>query len=380
MDLRSNIDVIFERNKRVYFNIELTNPINSNQDGIAATYDQTFNQRILGNPRDYKMTVARMSVPGSEIPLLLGNNALYSITLEYNGNFEQVFLNFGTTTTIKSVLTLMDTINTAFQTAYLNLINASLTPPPDFPPQIVYDNSTGQLTVFVQSNYDILVAGAPTILIWVNAPLLHLLGCLSFSQVEIPELSNGRSGLLKIRDAGSVNRIENFEFPLRLDAVAPPLTNYELNPFDDAKNTRVDAYELPQTQGNCLNSISQLIGFVVTSNSFGQRSEYQNSTSVITSINLRNPNYVEDQVVFDLAVESPGSSLTDNYVYTPNLYRWIDINKDSSIDRIEFKVFYKFDGGITLPVPLGIGRTFSIKFLFEINEKIIRERLTTMHN
>ena len=243
----------FNKEEHIYFDVELVNPISSQNDALEVEFDQSFNQEILRYPDRYKLTVARLYIPASEIPFFVAEEKRYSVSLEYDGTIIQQYLTFPDISTVRTVNYLLERLNLALQTAFQTLL-ATTAPPPDFAPFFVFNNATKQLDLYVENTYNQDFAGADTISIWFNLPLVHLLGVVHFETVNIPELSQGRSGLIDTPDLGDFNRT-TFRYPL--DGTGTQ-TAFNYSPA-------TNSLRLPQTQGNCLSAISRLTGFVISS-------------------------------------------------------------------------------------------------------------------
>lgn len=353
--LKQTNKYLIEDEEHIYFDITLENPITSTIDDLFATFDVSYNQNVIDDPGLYNFTIAKLSIPGSEIPLLLAAANTYSVTLSYDGNDYQTFLDWGAAdgSFIRTVNRVVETVNAAFAASFTALKAAHAGAPGTTAPWMVYDNNSRNLTIHVETLYSEVYAGPPVIEIWVNLQLTHLLGVLHFSQFFSPELANGKAGQVAVVDLG-FNR-EAFQFPT--------------NAFGVTSN----ALYLPQAQGNCLNTISQLRGFVITSNSLNLRLEASNKSNLVDLTNeYTASDYTQFPAIFDLSVANPGDSITDTYVYIPSLYRWLDVLSFQDINRIQFTAYFLLNDGNLYPVGIGIGRTMSIKFLFQKKQKFIQ--------
>lgn len=377
---------IYRDDEHLYFDIGIANRAfgvgtSDETESIPFEFNVTYNSVILNDPSKYDLTVARMLIPGSKIPLFYmpgdPNNIcpeiknadpdFYSITLEYKGDYYRQYLRViqrpesGTFDyNVNSVIYLMDMLNNAFSTAFLSLKIDHPTAPVTHAPYCMYDNVSRQFTIIVDTNYNSFYSSNDSPKIWFNEPLVSLLGVLSLEDIIIPELSNGRCGLLVVDDRGGYTgneSIVDFRYP------------------DEAKSANYSII-LKQNQGDFLNSVCQLYSFVIVSNSFGNRQEYKNQNVVANSFggelnpSFLNTNYQLENTVFDLLVDNPTNSLTNNYVYTPTLYRWIDIIKTTPLNTLQFKVYFKLRTyNCLFPLMIGIGKNASVKFLFRKNIK-----------
>lgn len=336
--------------EHIYFNVSLVNPLDSNNDDLNCEFDQSYSQNILDNPTDYKLTVAKLSIPASEIPLFIGQSNVYSCTIEYKtggvSNYYQEFLSFNSST-VRTYNSLLEALNDAIGTAFTNAKSAHPAVPHTISPWVYYDVVSEDLSIYFQTSYNKQVSlGTDIFKLWFNADLVHLLGVIHYEEFNIPELSNGRCGEVSVPDLG-LNRL----------AVRYPGT---------ASDATSDSFKAPQTQGKFLDICGKLNQFVITSNAFNTRPQGKNSQSLINESNFNNQQaFQEETVLFDLTPDSNGAYLSERFVYTPSLYRWIDIFNSNSLGRIQFKVYYKLGDGELRELKVGIGRVFEILFLFQ---------------
>lgn len=94
---------------RIYYNIAIPGTNAALSNIVPAIYQEQLNQSIVNNPRDYYMAIVRFSIPTISIPILIftpqpypnvtqPNLGIYSVTLEYNGNFSpETFVQYVTT-------------------------------------------------------------------------------------------------------------------------------------------------------------------------------------------------------------------------------------------------------------------------------------------
>lgn len=201
--IRSEIIKVNDNNDRIYYNIEVTNPlINppgfSVVNGINATFTENRVQPIVDNPSDYYLTIARFELSGSAIPILIfpiqtglsqtdPNLSPLSVTLTYLGVDYQAFVEYVpqsptvpvplppsqnnglqvTNTTYYYIFNyqyFLDLVNTAFQSAFtaLNIAHAGVVPSA---PYFLYDPVTELVRLIVPNQY------INTVQIWINNPL-----------------------------------------------------------------------------------------------------------------------------------------------------------------------------------------------------------------
>ncbi len=88
-----NRKISHENEDKIYYNIEIANPVAHNLNFVTATYVENRVQSILNVPEEYYLTISSFTIPGSSIPILIcpiqpnqpnPNLSIYSIDLTYN--------------------------------------------------------------------------------------------------------------------------------------------------------------------------------------------------------------------------------------------------------------------------------------------------------
>lgn len=372
--------------------IEYPFPLNSSQvsngsfpDTIPAEYNQSFSEAILSNPEEYKMTIARLFIKGNGIPLMDLPANQYNVAISYDaGAGEKVFVasvpqNTGSSTLVYSVRTLVYLINQAFITAFdAAKVGIPLPAAVVKAPQLVYDPDTKQFSIYTQSEYNPDISGGNEVKVWLCQNLLSLFSCwnvapsspnttfnivlrnidpvnvpASFANVGFSQLRNFDYGWNRVTWRWNVQSGVVDTNPV---AAAPPA--FSASPHD--------ALRIAQQQGNALSSISQLAGIVISSNALSSRKEsFASLIHDSSNQTISGSVFNQKSVIFDLSIDAPAESITENIVYNPTIYRWNDLLGNQPLRRVQFQMLYLFKDGVTSPVQITRGSFASIKFLFE---------------
>lgn len=179
----------------IYYNVEI--PYNENTviaKGSPASFNAFLNTPIIDVPSDYKMAVARFSVPGSLIPIFVAeiepgqsnpNLMPYHVTLSYSGNDYVAQLIYVPQNTLavpsgppfpKSPYyyvyyyqQMIDIVNTALSTAFTALKAAHGAVTSTEAPFLIFNPNTQRISIIVPATYI-----ADTIPIYMQASLVHM--------------------------------------------------------------------------------------------------------------------------------------------------------------------------------------------------------------
>nr|QBK89716.1 MAG: hypothetical protein LCPAC001_02310 [Pithovirus LCPAC001] len=410
---------ITAKDNHFYFEteVEFNFPDNSVQvsagrfpDTIPATYDASFTQNIIHNPEEYKFTIARLFLKGDGIPLMNLANERFNLALSFDDgggekSYPRVLTSFTPSTLIFTLGEFIDTFNKAMNNAFID-ISAGVALPAGVTksPQLVWNPDTRQISIYCQSAYNSSISGNNRVGIWICQNLVHLFSVweyvtgqyniilpapqpvtpapppilppnvflsIPFSEIKVQDLGwNRLQWRYGIERPGIPNPdiIDTYPLPLIEQLIG-------VGPVSDPPH---DSIRIPQQQGNFLNSISQLAGFIITSNSLNARKEsiskvFRNSDpSLGLALNqtITASQYSQQSVIFDLAMPEPGNVATENIVYSPFVYRWVDLTGNAPLNRLQFTINFLFKDGTFLPLEIGRGSYASIKFLFQsVNKK-----------
>lgn len=286
--------------------------------------NEVRSQPIIDNPNEYHLTIARMEIPCSSIPIFTFVDNSYILTLSYTGGnfsypvpFVQSNMSNPSDRSITSYGQFLDGINTAFSSAMAAMI--ALGGPTGPAPVISYDELTGLFSVTVGPAF---TSGSATI--YFNQSLQHFFPSFRYLFYGV-NLPNNKDYQLYI--TGSTTR-------------------------QYASST------------SALNDIQSII---LVSNSLPIISEDVNSNPALSSANAGSAslNAITDFLypVQNGSLESCPSGV-NHLQYQPSLYRLVEMNSNQSLFAIDVTVYWTDKAGTLHPLYLDPGESFSIKFLF----------------
>lgn len=345
----------------IYYNVSISS--DDNNDSLA--YYRAINQSsILNKASDYYLAVSRLYVPLSTVPLMIGeimpgqtqndpNKTIYSVTLQYGLNTQQVYLTFTPEdltlptplapsfnppnyTQVESEYyflynyqTMIEMVNTAFLTAFTALVG---TPVGAEEPYLQFDNATQLFSIVCQiANYDMSLP--LPIIIYINYQLAELLTGIDFKYTN---LSNGRDYMLNV-----VNLHNNYYQPPDKPIVSPP--NYYI--FSQYYST--------------LNQWSNLKGIMVTSNLLPINTEIASRVkSTGNSVSL--PILTDFHVIFS----SSDTALRSALQYNATLYRLINLKNDSPLVDLDITIYWVSKNNSLYQLKIPFNETVNIKLVF----------------
>lgn len=195
----SNRSEVIKTEERIYYNVVIAN---NTQQPIQAKFNEVRNEGIVPIPENYSLIVTRFIVGTQTVPIFFMPIAPFpnlnpdlstlSITLTYSGIDFQVFLIYSALNSFSppnpptvdnpdwefapyygvfSFQQLLDMLNTALATAFTALKFFFPLAPPTQAPYFTFDPVTELISLFCQQLYDPVVAGAPTIEIWLDSEM-----------------------------------------------------------------------------------------------------------------------------------------------------------------------------------------------------------------
>lgn len=323
----------------IYYNISIPN---NTEDRLLAKYNQILQVPILDNPSLYFLSIVRYSVPGQAIPVLYFTANTYYVTLSYNGNDYTTPLIYPTglntllnDNSIYAYQQIIDMINVAFATSFLNLISSN-TPPPTEPPYMTYDASSNLCSLYCQQRYDPIVAGSPTIEIYMNNVLYYFFDNFVVTQTGIQSAS-----------------FKDYRFIIK-NLYNNAITSDPNNPNISGTNPYYKNIQEYSTLYNFVNL--QSIAF--TSCLFQTAPEYIPTTE--------NQIVSGEKILTDFEpLQEGGPSIFRGYLqYYASLYRLINLTANTAIRAIDIQIFYKDNLGNTYPLYIPRGQSVSIKLMF----------------
>lgn len=335
---------------KTYFSISVPGPkwdVQSQSYSLVSgtIMQKSFNQPIIKNPEDYYLTVSDLSIPTGNIPVFIfqpitpgGQELIYNVTLEYNGNSSTVNLIWDSPNInpqgyqsfpygVYNYNVICDCINQAFVQAYVNV-----GPPPEsYPPFIAYNADKQRFIMYAQANYYSVDrsgnAAAPTsdlIKIFVNAPL-------SIFFQGMPQLVNNYQSQILMLNINTSNWIS---FPFVQDLL------------------------INEQQYSCLSTLRPVRSIQIISNTLPIKKENipsieQNKvTSFVSSIGLLK--------------DIPYASADPYYLifHQDGPYQLINMYNRTPINKIDIDIIWIDRDGQPHPLEIPYDQTVSIRFCF----------------
>lgn len=327
----------------IYLNISI-NPTNPTGNSLAL-YEESFNRPILQSPEDYYATVARFSVPTSEIPIfkfpvnVAQNNNLVSamrIGIRSGGNnFSQNILfiptnNVSLPTPAGSApfFSTSQIISKCYDifsvTAFINMVNVSLSLAytaagiPGVPPAYSYNPTTELISLSIPLAFT--AAGAE---LYMNENLS--------------------------------NYFASFEFFQR---IADPVREYtHVFPVGAGPITITEDYR-------SLALWFDLRKIVLTSSSLPVAQESTPTQDGFTGLSQGIISYSPTLTDFIVSFDSP-SQILSYAVYTPDTYRLIDMVKSPvPISKLNLQFYWQNKQGVLIPLEISNTQTATLKLAF----------------
>lgn len=379
----SNLNIVHPRYlpDNVYYDMVISNLNNTNSKPPIAYYNETRSSPIIYDPYKYDLIVARWQLDTNFLPIFVPmiqsnstnpNLTIYSITLQY-GNFigQPAYVMFSPQNKVAQVPPapsqtsngLQDDsqgyydiytyqywiylVNTAFQTAYTNLINVAGTLPSAYAPVMTFDTQNNIAII----NCDVLGYNLNTggIKIFFNQALSQLFSSFPFYIESFNDQYN-RNFQLQTNVFSVANQSDYPSF-------GPPLFT---------------AYQIFQ-EFSTISSWNPVMSIALASNTLPIIPNNEGIPAlIINGINQQQSgnNNIQSQVFTDFATDGLYKPII---TYTPLIYRHISLVGDKPINNIDISVFYKNRSGRLVPVLLPAGCSLTIKLLFEKKMKYINE-------
>lgn len=337
----------------IYVNVNLTNP---GPAPIPAYVINTRDGPIINDPSEWEMSIVRFQISSELIPLFFPTipdpigfplRTNMSITLNYNGNFFQTFINANNEELKQGIYDFcpfLSRINFAANTAFNNLKAAFPGASGTAPPMFYLNAATGLITMYVEDVY--LNTNANRIRIAVNQPLQQILDFPTSNRFPVPsangyefEYSVSTCAVL-LPAAGSRSG-----FPIGLNALAGTIIgiSQEFKSLDEWSNVKSIVFT------SSLIPMNREI--VPNGASLDQNNNTQDSSlPVITDFDI-----VKDQV------EPRGHC----YQYFPSgEYRMISLRGHTGFKTIDITAQYQTYDGKLYPIMIAGGDNMSLKIMF----------------
>ena len=378
----------------VYYNILIPHNPTSSTGGLPpnlATFEENRVQPILDKPSDYYLAVTRFLVPGGTIPIFIFrvnpypntdiNQGIYSVTLSWNGNDVQQYVEYQTNASnntsynvpfaqippalsssnpnqtlsnyyyVFSYQEMLDMVNTAISNALYTLINTYGAPSDAVAPYFIYNPQTqlfsliSQIKYFDEATANGGLGNLPTISLYVNLPLFRL-----FDGIEVISEGYNVTNNKYIRYVIKNNN-NNFYFG---NSNAAPTTYPYLY------------YQMSQEYPTIVNWNS-LQSIVFTSVSLPSRSEYIPGTTSAGSVGLSqsgNNNFRQIITDFQVLQDLGGSARTVIQYFPQSPYRYVDLLSNDPLRKLDITVWWSDTDNNLYPVTVPTGGVVTIKMLF----------------
>lgn len=348
----------------IYYNVI----INSEDNRGLASFEENRTEPILNNCEDYYMIIYRFYCPMSRIPILIAdimenqpdpNKMIYSVGIEYNGNYNQTFVtyvpsykylpvplgpsfnpggkqaksNYYFITTIQALL---DMINTTLQTAFSSIP----TPPGSTAPFIYYDNSTNFFNLVADSSYYADTLANP-ISIYMNMDLYPLFDSLPADLLSETAI-NGKNFRIRVLFNGN---------------------NY-FSPGGIAPSATTTLWRITQDY-NSLSNWNSLLNIVFLSNTIPVRSEQIPAFKRDGESTARNI-LTDFQPIFD----KNGIDRDAGQYFANGIYRLVDLVSTDPLRKFDLSVFWQDKNQILYPLIIAPNETLTMKIYF-IKKKLI---------
>lgn len=328
VNLNKKSDILPDDADQIYYNIRINGEPNKLTIG---KYSENRVVPIIQNPSDYELSIVRFSVPTTQIPMFFWLDNEWGITLSYDGNDYFEYLQFIPNSSSNPVNTIyvpqefVDSINQAFTSIFTTLKTAHPAILSTAPPVMTYDPITDLLTLNVQQNY--LVDG---IKIFFNTQLNTLL--YSFQNIYTEYPPSEKVYEIIIADRGGLNSSTLAGQPSYL---------------------MIQEYPTSFTWSTCTKIIFETSSIPVIR-------ELDGSQRDITSARLTDFNvpsgvrYNRDPISF----------------YPQGPLRYISMNSEYPLNRIDLAVFWQDKAGINYPIYITGTEDISLKILFRKKQSI----------
>lgn len=338
----------------IYFDSSIENPSTATGP-IQAKFRTTRDSAIVDRASDFYFTIARTDIPVNQIPITNWSDNVASITLSYNGNDYQQFIQYEredfsdlSKQNVFQYQNIVDMINTAFSNAFTTLKAAHAGAPPDEPPHMVLLPNNRGIGIRYQLEYDPShVSPNPTVEVSCNIAALTYFQNLPgiYYSDSNPAALNGKNYQLKVFQTG------NNLVPEYTSAGLPPAPPTPIGP--DAQYIQMNQH---YPTFYMWYDFSKL---VIVSNSLPVNSESigVNESGVNKKLSILT-DFKPDQF-------GQGDQTESNLVYSPQpQYRLIDMYSNGDIREIDYNVFWQDTRGRLNQLLLFPGQSLTIKLLF----------------
>lgn len=334
----------------IYYNIELYGSYSNGQFKQKIAYTKDIkSETIISKPCEYYASIVRFSIPGTALPLTIYPSEYdLSVTIRRvssNSTFKTNLIftpyRLGAQPTdedyyyIYNVQTLINMINTAFETSY-NALNAAFPGSLAFSPYIIYDSEKHSLSIVTP--YTNIENGNIDIFFNTGLYQRYLVG---FNVMEYSR--NSSTGCdFKLLTKPSPGNFNGYAIPGNA-LTNPPAALIWYENFKSLTNW------------------SSVQSFIFASTSLPIQEESIPSDDKKQSNMLNLFPAITD---FEPLVTNTGDIRTQLQYYPQGPYRLVDMIGTKPITTIDIQVFWKDKNGKTHELKMEVGSVITIKFLF----------------
>lgn len=386
----------------VYFNVEITNslpisstatPYQNSAPAIPARYIETLTQPIIADPSQYYITIARFSIPGQGIPLIVFptlSDSLsitpYVFCLTYNGNDYPVNVVYFSTNNdpLPTLSTKKNTkyyyvyeyqhVISLFNIALLSSFNALKLANPASPqteaPFLIFNSSTQLISMVAPVNYN---TPGDEIQIFSNNLLYNRFFVSMLVQYFGHNQTNGKDFLYLFPPTSITTAIGVSNLTPKyndLFAIAPPsagtqtaegrfYTNSINNP-----SLATSAYTFNSQNFVALQYWNSFKNIVFTTTSIPIRGEYipQNNTTGNQGEGIIS--FRQILTDFQPSLSNAGDSRSQLQYYPQGPYRLVDLVSNTPIQKIDIQVWWQDTEGDLHSIDILNEEVAGIKLLF----------------
>jgi hypothetical protein len=322
----------------IYYNLRLYN--NDQKKNMSARFFETRSRPILDCASNYKLCVEKFIIPAGNIPITILKPNTYSVTLSYNGNDYQTYLQWVPNNTdplqfgyIYSWSEIVTTVNNAFETAFTNLL-AGEGPVALTAPFINYEQAVQLFSIYANtaSYYPVNPLGVK---VYMNTALFQWFS--SWDSFADLDAVNGKNYLINIKNRNYVNQVT-------LNAI-----NYSRMQQDFVTLQNFNIFSNILFKSSLLPINTESEASAVNGSIYGNG----------------DPNFVS--VVTDFSPTLSDSNISNrSYVqYIPQVRRWYNLTSNEILQKLDIVIYWQEIDGTEHQLFLTPNTFLSIKLLFQ---------------
>lgn len=388
----------------IYYNARLMSNINtgkvlesSTPSNSIAVFEDQRQSAVLDNPEDYYLSITRFTIDCSTLPLFIMNMSTskqfdgvaddnitrtpYIITMSYDGfEYQQELLytpedktakipnvadnpNLYATSPYFYVYTyqhLVDMINTAFKACFDGLdVQTNL--PTDKPPFIIYDRDSDRFDIIADANgyrnknYD--GSDNPQINIYFNNYMYDL-----FYAVQADHIDNAYTLNTNLKD-----------YRLRFENTGINIYDNTINIkyYDPYNKTTLTSYAdivlIMRVEWDLNSNICENSEVLFTTSHIPTASQYSSpfipfekasSSSIVNTFQKQLTDFSLIPHIDD------SNSVRSMVTYVPSTHRYLELNGENSLNKIDIYVYWRSNRGALIPFSLSSKSVVTMKLMF----------------